>query len=338
MSDPLVSVVIPTYNRSAFIGGAVENVLEQTYLNTEIIVIDDGSTDETLTILKKFGDRIRVVRQANAGPAAARNHGVEIARGEIIAFQDSDDLWMRTKIEQQVSLLERGGTNVQVCLCNAKMYFTGKPTQTSFDLAGIYPAFEEGIWSNVAEVLAGTFVLFNQCAAIRASALKKIGGFDESLWLMEDHDLALRLALEGNSWAFTNEPLVIWRQGAPGSLWQKAMDEEVRLKECTLKCVESFSKRAEVGEHKGLKAILRRELKRRRRELTAAKIGQRRIIGSSTLSSILKTVEHYRSAIYRRAPWCPMMEVRPVASRPSPWSVTIVPETMSLQRRPSETE
>jgi glycosyltransferase involved in cell wall biosynthesis len=338
MSDPLVSVVIPTYNRSSFIGGAVENVLEQTYLNTEIIVIDDGSTDDTLTILKKFRDRIRVVSQANAGPAAARNRGVEIARGEIIAFQDSDDLWMRTKLERQVSLLERGGSAVQVCLCNAEMYFTGKPTRTSFDLAGIHPAFEEGIWSNVAEVLASTFVLFNQCAAIRASALKKIGGFDESLRLMEDHDLALRLALEGNSWAFTREPLVIWRQGAPGSLWQKAMDEEVRLKECTLKCVESFSERAKAGEHAELKTILRRELKRRRRELTAARIGQMRIFGSSTLSSILKTVEHYRSAIYRRTPWCPIMEVRSVAKSVDPLSVTIVPARMSVKHRERQRE
>jgi len=311
MVNPLVSVIIPTYNRSGLVGRAVDNVLEQTYRNTEIIVVDDGSTDDTLASLKRFGDRIRVVSQANAGPAAARNRGIEIASGEIIAFQDSDDLWMPCKLERQVSLLERGGPSVLVCLCSADMYFTGKPAMTSFDLAGIHPSFEEGLWSNVAEVLATTFVLFNQCAAIRADVLKKIGGFDESLTFMEDYDLPLRLALEGNSWAFTREPLVIWRQGTPGSWWQKAMDEEIRMRECALKCIESCSERATArDEYQGLRKILRRELKRRRRELTLARIGQTGIVGASTLSRILKTVERYRKAIYRRTPWCPTMEVR----------------------------
>jgi len=334
MSDPLVSVIIPTYNRSAFIGTAVDNVLEQTYLNTEVIVVDDGSTDDTLAVLKKFGDRIRVVSQANAGPSAARNRGLEIALGEIIAFQDSDDLWMPGKLERQVSLLERSGSRVLVCLCNAEMYFTGKPATTSFDLAGIHPALEDGIWSNVAEVLATTFVLFNQCAAIRASALKTVGGFDETLTLMEDHDLALRLALEGNSWVFTREPLAIWRQGTPGSLWLKAKDEEIRMREYTLKCVESFSERVKAGSHAGLRTILRRELKRRRRELAAARIGQMHTIGSSTLSSILKTVEHYRGALYRRTPWCPIMEAtRLGGSADSPSMSRIPHEDESLTHK-----
>lgn len=308
MPDLLVSVIIPTYNRSALIGRTVNNVLGQSYPNTEIIVVDDGSTDDTPSVLRSFGSRIRVFSQANAGPAAARNRGVEIARGDIIAFQDSDDLWMPGKLERQVSLLERGGPTVPVCLSNAEMHFSGKPATTSFDLAGIRPSLAEGIWTNVAQVLSATFVLFNQCAAIRASALKKVGGFDETLHLMEDHELALRLALEGNSWAFIREPLVIWRQGAPGSLWQKAMNEEVRMRECTLKCVESFSERVNSADHIELKKILGRELKRGRRQLTAARIGQMRIFGSSTLSWILKFVEHYRVAIYRRTPWFPVMK------------------------------
>jgi glycosyltransferase involved in cell wall biosynthesis len=308
MRNPLVSVIIPTYNRAGLIARTIENVFAQTYRNQEVIVVDDGSTDATALVLDKFGGQIRVVTQKNAGPSAARNRGIQIARGDIIAFQDSDDLWMPYKLERQVSLLERSGPNVPVCLCNAEMHFTGKPATTSFDVGGIRPSFDEGIWSNVAEVLAVTFLLFNQCAAIRASALNKVGGFDETLPLMEDHDLALRLALEGNSWAFIRKPLVIWRQGTPGSLWLKAMNEEVRMRECTLQCVESFSEKVNAAGHAELKKILGRELKRGRRQLTAARIGQMRIFGSSTLSWILKLVEHYRVAIYRRTPWFPVMK------------------------------
>ena len=98
MDRPLVSVIIPTYNRAKMIRMTIDNVLEQTYRNFELIIVDDGSTDDTQSVLRGYGDRIRVVTQANAGPAVARNRGVEAAHGEIIAFQDSDDLWKPTKL------------------------------------------------------------------------------------------------------------------------------------------------------------------------------------------------------------------------------------------------
>ena len=83
----LISAIIPTYNRAATIGDAVTSVLEQTYSDLEVIIVDDGSSDSTDAVLAKFGDAIRVVKQANAGPSAARNHGVQISRGEIVSFQ-----------------------------------------------------------------------------------------------------------------------------------------------------------------------------------------------------------------------------------------------------------
>src|SRR5690242_17488768 len=119
MDAPLVSIVIPTYNRAAVIRRTIENIFDQTYSNIEVIVVDDGSTDDTQTTLRQFSDRIRVIRQANAGPAVARNRGIEIAQGEIIAFQDSDDLWKPTKLERQVTLLTKYNKSVPCCLCNA---------------------------------------------------------------------------------------------------------------------------------------------------------------------------------------------------------------------------
>jgi glycosyltransferase involved in cell wall biosynthesis len=311
MAYPLVSVIIPTYNRALLVGRAVDNVLEQTYKNTEIIVVDDGSTDDTPSTLRRFGDRIRLVTQANRGPAAARNRGTEIAQGEIIAFQDSDDLWMPTKLERQVALLDRAGPSVPCCLCNAQMYFKGKAPTTSFDLAPIRPTVDEGIWSNVADVLVTTFILFNQCAAIRADVLRRLGGYNESLRLMEDYDLALRLALEENAWAFIKDELVIWRQGAPGSLWQRAKNDEVVMRECALRCLEVFNEKVEATEQLArLKKISRQELERRRRELTIARMGKLDIVGASMSSWILEKVEKYRRVIHRMTRRYPAMAVR----------------------------
>src|SRR5687767_13189801 len=105
-STPLVSVIIPTYNRASVVCRAIDSVLGQTYGNIEVIVVDDGSTDETLERLHSYGDRIRVLTQANAGPSVARNRGIAVATGGIVAFLDSDDYWLPTKVARQVVLLE----------------------------------------------------------------------------------------------------------------------------------------------------------------------------------------------------------------------------------------
>jgi glycosyltransferase involved in cell wall biosynthesis len=106
MSAPLVSVIIPTYNRAALLCEAVESVLQQTYRNIEIIVIDDGSTDDTTAVMQKYADRVRYTRRPNAGVNAARNLGLKQARGEFVALLDSDDLWATYKIELQVRLMK----------------------------------------------------------------------------------------------------------------------------------------------------------------------------------------------------------------------------------------
>lgn len=105
MSAPLVSVIIPTYNRAVLLSEAVNSVLLQTYQNIEIIVIDDGSTDNTTEVMATFGERVRYTRRPNAGVNAARNLGLKQARGEFVALLDSDDLWAPFKIELQVRLL-----------------------------------------------------------------------------------------------------------------------------------------------------------------------------------------------------------------------------------------
>ena len=99
---PFVSVIIPTFNRGWILKEAVDSVLGQTYRNFELIVVDDGSTDNTAQILETYQGRITVIRQENAGVSAARNRGIRKASGRLISFLDSDDLWLSGKLERQV--------------------------------------------------------------------------------------------------------------------------------------------------------------------------------------------------------------------------------------------
>ena len=313
-TDPLVSVIIPTYNRAALICETLDNVFSQTYRNFELIVVDDGSTDETQSRLRQYGGRIRIVTQANAGPSAARNRGIEVAYGEIIAFQDSDDLWQPTKLERQVALLGKMDTSVPCCLCNAVMRFVNRKETTSFAISLMRPRHEEGVWLNVPEVLATRFVLFNQTAAIRREALERVGGFDEDLKYLEDYDLPLRLALEG-PWAFIREPLVMWRGGSPGSFYQQALSDPVVLKECELKIFERMVARVDDGvQHASFRRHLKRQLRIVRRQLRATELSQTNSPGARAIGRLLMEVDHYLGAAFRRSPWFPRPITIPVSA------------------------
>jgi glycosyltransferase involved in cell wall biosynthesis len=205
----LVSVIIPTYNRQSQIAAAVESAMAQTHRNIEIIVVDDGSTDGTAAVLARFGNRIRILRQSNSGPSSARNRGAAAAGGGILAFLDSDDQWLPDKISRQLALMDRGGSRMSCCVCNATVkngdgYVLGE----TFDFAGLWPGFSEGEWFNPQEFLATRFLLFNQVVAVRRDAFEKAGGFNEQLRLLEDYDLAFRLAGIG-TWGVIKDPLVV---------------------------------------------------------------------------------------------------------------------------------
>lgn len=316
-TNPLVSVIIPTYNRAALICETIDNVFQQTYRNFELIVVDDGSTDETQSRLRKYGDRIRAVTQTHAGAAAARNRGIEVARGEIIAFQDSDDLWQPSKLERQVTLLGKAGPSVPCCLCNALMRFVSRAEVTSFAISLMHPRHEEGIWLNVSEVLATRFVLFNQTAAIRREALERVGGFDEHLKYLEDYDLPLRLTLEG-PWAFIREPLMIWRGGSPGSFYQQALNDPIVLKECELKIFERMLARVDDGgQHASLRGHLVRQLRIVRRQLRATKLSHADSFGTRAIGRLLMQVDHYLGAAFRRSPWFPRPITLPIGTPPN---------------------
>lgn len=305
-SDLLVSVVIPTYNRAEIISRTIDDVFRQTYRNLELIVVDDGSVDDTRTQLEKYGDRIQVIAQSNRGPAVARNRGAAAARGEIIAFQDSDDAWKPEKLARQVSLLEKMGRSVPCCLCNADMVLDGKAT-TTFDYSLIRPQHGEGLWLNVGDVLATRFVLFNQTVAIWRDAFERAGGFDETLKYLEDYDLPLRLALQG-PWGFIKEPLVVYTGASAGSFSQQALSDPITLQQCEMTIVRRMIQLVEGSErHARMKMYLRRRAKRSRRGLREISLRRTNLSVARPVARLIGTFAHYEEALFRRSPWFPKM-------------------------------
>src|SRR5262245_20840904 len=103
MTESLISCIVPVFNGERYLGEAIESILKQSYRPIEIIIADDGSTDDTVTVAARYGTQIRYLRQSNAGPAAARNLGLSVAAGEFVAFLDADDIWHPEKLARQMA-------------------------------------------------------------------------------------------------------------------------------------------------------------------------------------------------------------------------------------------
>jgi len=211
--NPRISVIIPTYNRAATVARAIESVLAQSVTDLEVIVVDDGSSDDTGKILgETFGNRIRYFAQGNKGASVARNKGVEQARGEWIAFLDSDDLWEKDKLEWQLRALGRFAPHCCGCYTDTR-FFNHPETQTMFQMAEESYRHEGamGVSTDVARLLvrpggAGMVVCLSSLVA-RADAVRKTGGFDPKLLYSQDSEFMFRLALL-TGFCYVNLPLV----------------------------------------------------------------------------------------------------------------------------------
>jgi glycosyltransferase involved in cell wall biosynthesis len=214
---PKVSVIIPTYNRAAKVTCAIESVLAQTASDLEVIVVDDGSSDGTGLMLRElYGDRIRYFAQANQGVSVARNKGIAEAKGEWIAFLDSDDLWDKQKLEWQFRALQRFAPECGGCYTDTRL-LNHPETRTLFQLAeNGYRHESMGVNTDVLRLLvrpggAGMVVCPSSLLA-RIDAVRKTGGFNPNLQFSEDSEFLFRLALI-TRFCYVSLPLVRKDQG-----------------------------------------------------------------------------------------------------------------------------
>jgi glycosyltransferase involved in cell wall biosynthesis len=217
--NPKVSVIIPTYNRAAEVQKAIESVLAQTFSDFEVIVVDDGSSDDTGKILEEiYGDRIRYCFQANQGVSAAWNKGLVEARGEWIAFLASDDLWEKDKLEWQLKALEKFGPQCGACYTDVRL-LNHPETRTLFQMAersyrheGTMGINRDVLPTQVRAPGAGMLVFMGSLLA-RADIVRSTGGCDPNLRYGEDSDLLFRLAMV-TGFCYVNRPLV-WLDRSP---------------------------------------------------------------------------------------------------------------------------
>ena len=207
--NPKVSVILPVYNSEKFVAQAIKGVLRQSFLDWELLVVNDGSTDNTEKIVKdwqKKDKRIRYIKhQRNRGLSAARNTGTKFAKGKYIAFLDADDVWLPKKIEIQINKIN--DPDADLVFSNWYIWEPIKNVRVK--------AFNSNPLGNKEDLLC-LFIKKNfgnsSTALLKKSSLEKIGLFDESLKSSEDYGLWLRFILKGMKIVFCIEPLIYLRK------------------------------------------------------------------------------------------------------------------------------
>jgi glycosyltransferase involved in cell wall biosynthesis len=209
ISQPLVSIIIPTFNRDYYLAEAISSVLNQS--GFELIVVDDGSTDNTQKILQKFPDIRSISLPENRGVSYARNRGIEIARGSLICFLDSDDLWQKGKLEAQVKWMQEN-PECQAVYTDEKWIRNG---------VRVNPMNKHQKYSgDIFKQCLPLCIVSPSSIMLRKPLLDEVGFFDESMPVCEDYDLWLRIAIR-YPFKFLSDKLVVKRGGHDDQLSRK---------------------------------------------------------------------------------------------------------------------
>lgn len=225
----LVTVIMPVYNIGPYIGEALESLVEQTFRDFEVIVIDDGSRDETLAIVESFMDRLPMSllrTSGRIGCAGARNMGLEVARGEWIAFLDGDDVWMPEKLELQVALVDKYPDTTLV-------YTNGYQFDESGDLRLFYRKHSTMHTGNVLRKLYRRNCFYTSSVMVRHSDVESAGLFRSELRFAADYDLWIKLFERGGVARGIWVPLTRYRERPSGNSKNLIGIDEVTIRICT---------------------------------------------------------------------------------------------------------
>jgi len=215
---PSITAIIPTYNRASFISDAIASILDQSRPIDEIIVVDDGSTDNTNILLKSFGNRINYIKQRNCGPGAARNRGIREASGDYIAFLDSDDLWVKDKTEIQLDFFNRH-RHIDLVFGDMSNFsetvHDDGPEIKNKDIHDYLESHSANL-DKILDFIIEENVIPTPSVMMKRECIQRIGFFDENLKIAEDFDYWIRASLVCRI-GFINAVLVK-RRKHPGNL------------------------------------------------------------------------------------------------------------------------
>jgi glycosyltransferase involved in cell wall biosynthesis len=268
--NPLVSVVIATYNMGKYLPEAVESVRSQSWNTLEIIIVDDGSTDDTATVAARWESdpRVRYVRQENQGQTVAKNHGIALAQGSFIAFLDGDDRWKPYKLEHQMPLFP---ANPAIGVVYSDAVFIDENGRETGRREISHPHGRV-----TSQLLDDNFVYFGSTVVSR-QALEALGAFDESLPMSIDYDLWLRLST-AYEFGYVDEPLLEYR------IWGGQMSHKMLARtDCVLRILDKFER-----EHPA--CAKRRELQRARATTYVSRAYARMTAGEGRLAALPEIV------------------------------------------------
>jgi glycosyltransferase involved in cell wall biosynthesis len=310
--DALVSVVIPAYNVGNLIAETLDSVFAQSYRNFEVLVVNDGSPDTPVleAALAPYRDRITYVVQENAGPSAARNAGVERARGELIAFLDGDDIWLPECLSEQVA---RANADRGLAVIHADAEVIGDPTAAGMTLRQLN---RSGGQASFAAIATERYTLTTSCTVVRREWWDRVGRFDPALRRSEDFDLWLRIAHAGGRFDGTTRVLAHYRrhdQGTSADLELMAdavlsvldkCERTLQLDETDRAAVQAARRRQQAEKRfiEGKRAFLQGDYSRARRAISEANtvMGSRKLalvtVGLLVMPRVLSWLYEQRSA------------------------------------------
>lgn len=224
---PRVSIIIPTYNCAGYLGRAIDSVVAQTYKDYEILVVDDGSTDNTKDVVLPYGQRVTYLYQQNQGVSAARNHAIAKASGELLAYLDADDMWYPEKLERQVAFLD---AHQECGMVHGEMSVISEQDKI------IHVRFYEETKRSVPQGYC-LQQLLTRChiqtltVVERRSMFDRVGGFDERLPIAQDYLHWIMIAAEGQALGYLAEPLgkYRWRTGSLIGNSNRLMEDHARI-------------------------------------------------------------------------------------------------------------